>query len=120
MNKQKRENHKSKALEDDCLCSKCSLRFSCFTEERIFSDPIFQGLFEALMAQGRSREEALDEVTAEIKFRINRLSETGQSYHSESLGTASPYAYCYVTSGSLNNHNGKINYTMRDGREVSW
>ena len=66
------EKHKDKALEDKCLCSKCEFRFQCFTQERVFSDPIFQGLFEALMAQGKSKEEALDEVTTEIKFRMDR------------------------------------------------
>lgn len=64
------KHHKGKALEKDCLCNKCIFRFQCFTQERIFSDPILQGLFEALMAKGRSKEEALEEVTEEIKFRM--------------------------------------------------
>lgn len=62
--------HKSKSLSTPCLCSECPLRFQCFTNEQVFSDPLHQGLFEALMASGRTREEAIDEVTTELKYKI--------------------------------------------------
>ena len=71
------KRHKDKALEDTCLCDKCSHKFECFTQERIFSDPILQGLFEALMAKGRTREEALEDVMGEIKLRIGSVPAAG-------------------------------------------
>ena len=129
------EKHKEKALEDDCLCSKCVFRFQCFTQERLFSDPILQGLFEALMAQGKSKEEALDEVTNEIKSRMNRVSDGSIAID---IPTIQPYVQPWVTGGriagndwgtiidsgniSFNDNNGKImvSYTMQDGRKVSW
>ncbi len=64
------EKHKERALSSDCICNTCPVRFQCFTQERVFSDPIYQALFEVLMAQGKSREEALEEVSNDLKFRI--------------------------------------------------
>jgi hypothetical protein len=64
--------HKSEIEDIDCKCKECSLRFSCFTQERIFSDSLFQALFEALVAQGKSKEQALEEVTVELKARIGQ------------------------------------------------
>ena len=134
------EKHKNKALEEDCLCSKCIFRFQCFTQERVFSDPIYQGLFEALMAQGKSREEALDEVKNEIKFRMDRPIEIGGgSDGSDGIGTipfpnttpdVQPYVQPWIISGYYNsdtvsfdvNDKGEVqvSYTMYDGKEVSW
>jgi len=130
------EKHKNKALEKDCLCSKCIFRFQCFTQERVFSDPIYQGLFEALMAKGRSREEAIDEVTQEIKNRI------GGGYHIEidpPSPNSAPYPYyqpitiqpwtiisdhCQMSDNisilPMENGTFQISYTMLDGEEVSW
>lgn len=131
------EKHKSKALEDDCLCSKCEFRFQCFTQERVFSDPIFQGLFEALMAQGKSRKEALDEVTEEIKFRMTKPEPFTPHVPEVFPGTyvppptIQPYVGDWYTDGiHFNSDNVSfgvndlgallVTYTMHDGKEVSW
>jgi len=126
--------HKSHSLDKECLCPKCPLRFVCFTEERVFSDPIYQGLFEALMAQGKSREEALDEVTAEIKFRMNRPIEIGGGngtiYPLPTTTPAitpniqpdvQPWIVISEYSDTVNDKGEvQVNYTMHDGKEVSW
>uniref|UniRef100_A0A6M3JRI4 Uncharacterized protein n=1 Tax=viral metagenome TaxID=1070528 RepID=A0A6M3JRI4_9ZZZZ len=128
------EKHKKKALETDCLCSKCIFRFQCFTQERVFSDPIYQGLFEALMAQGKSKEEALDEVANEIKLRMNRFDlqpfePVIQPYtipYPNSAPDVQPYVQPWtVISDSISfdaNDKGEVlvSYTMHDGKEVSW
>ena len=122
------EKHKSKALEEGCLCSKCKLRFQCFTQERVFSNPLYQGLFEALMAKGRSREEAIDEVVNELKYRISDIPSTS----SDSIPSAvsyypvtTPY-WTYVTDRDnvsvqpQANGTVQISYTLLNGEEVSW
>ena len=122
------EKHKSKALEEGCLCSKCKLRFQCFTQERVFSNPLYQGLFEALMAKGRSREEAIDEVVNELKYRISDIPSTSSdsipsavSYYS----VTTPY-WTYVTDRDnvsvqpQANGTVQISYTLLNGEEVSW
>jgi len=134
------EKHKNKTLEADCLCSKCIFRFQCFTQERVFSDPIYQGLFEALMAQGKSKEEALDEVANEIKLRMNRFDlqpfePTVQPYtvpYPNSAPDVQPYIqpWTFISGGWYNsdsisfdtNDKGEVlvNYTMCDGKEVNW
>jgi hypothetical protein len=121
--------HKSHIEDKKCMCSKCPLRFVCFTEERIFSDPIFQGLFEALMAKGLTKEEAVDLVANEIKLRIKMPTVTSESpsipypipnptpwtittdiYPSSNI----PWTYTY------NDRCINITYTMMNGDEVSW
>ena len=137
------EKHKKKALESDCLCSKCVFRFQCFTQERVFSDPIYQGLFEALMAQGKSKEEAIDEVANEIKLRMNRFELQPielqpievQPYtipYPNSAPDVQPFIqpWTFVPGGwygsdSISfdaNDKGDVlvSYTMHDGKEVSW
>jgi len=124
------EKHKSKALEEECLCSKCKLRFQCFTQERVFSDPLYQGLFEALIAKGRSREEAIDEVVNELKYRISGAPSTSSS---DPIPPAVPYYpvttpyWTYVTDHCDNvsvqpqaNGTIQISYTLLNGEEVSW
>ena len=69
------DKHKKKAANDGCLCENCPHKFVCFTQERIFSDPLYQGLFEALMAKGRTKEEALEEVTHELKLVMTRRED---------------------------------------------
>ena len=140
------EKHKKKALETDCLCSKCVFRFQCFTQERVFSDPIYQGLFEALMAQGKSKEEAIDEVANEIKLRMVRVDLQPFEPITPYEPTIQPYTFpCpnlapdiqpfiqpwtiisggWYDSDSISfdtNDKGEVlvNYTMCDGKEVNW
>jgi len=66
------EKHKSKALEEGCICNDCPLKFACFTQEKIFSETIHQSLFEAYIADGMSRSEALVSI-------IHMLEETIRS-----------------------------------------
>jgi len=113
------DKHKNKALEDDCLCTQCKYRFQCFTQERVFSDPLYQGLFEALMAKGRSREEAIEEVANELKLSIGGgFKFTGDIVVGE---TSYPWKYYYPESGNTFSVDGdQITYTMSTGEEVSW
>ncbi len=110
---------KSKATEKTCLCEKCPLRFSCFTAERIFSSPLYQGLYEALIAQGRSKEDALTEVTKELKGRIGM---DNVPY----VTPANPYVYPYTASPfwtSTTDSNTSVSnftYTMLTGEKVLW
>ena len=125
------DKHKGKALEDGCLCEKCSYRFECFTQERIFSNPIFQGLFEALMAQGFTKEEALEMVASEIKARIGSqdslpvtIEPAPWTPYEPSTGT--PYYPPYtITCGDTGNDvigdgTVSITYSMNNGKDVSW
>lgn len=67
------KHHKSKAGEEEgCRCNDCPLRFQCFTQERVFSDSLLQGLFEAIMAEGFDKEEALKQVKSEIAGKLNQ------------------------------------------------
>ena len=124
------EKHKEKSLEEGCLCYKCPYRFQCFTQERIFSDPLYQGLFEALMAKGRSREEAIEEVSNELKNRISgNLHITVGDHAPNSVPyypITTPY-WTYVMDCCDNvsvqpQENGtvQIGYTLLDGEEITW
>ncbi len=123
------EKHKSKALEAECKCSSCIFRFQCFTQERVFSDPIYQGLFEAMMAKGMSRDDAIDAVAMEIKMRMGWNLSVGGSYPQPDL--FSQNAQCdtvvYDDSGENNvkfavGNDGQlqVTYTAYDGKEYSW
>jgi hypothetical protein len=121
--------HKSKASEKNCLCDNCNLRFVCFTQERIFSEALYQGLFEALMAQGRSKEEALQEVTSELKSRLPYSQIVGKEWYGGSAGDTDGVSVpaaggSLVTIGSpyLDDNDYKVNitYTMVGGEEISW
>jgi len=109
--------HKSKALQEKCLCGDCPYKFECYTQERIFSDPIFQGLFEALIAQGMSKENALEEVNREIRLRIQRQAMPIASVPSiwDTAVSTPTWTTTTSTAGNVN-----ITYTMCDGKEVSW
>lgn len=113
------KHHKDKALEKECLCNGCEFKFQCFTQERVFSDPIFQGLFEALMAKGRTKEEALEEVTNELKLRIP--GDTGDSVLSPWIA---PLDGTGVTidmgNYTISSSNGYVTYTLDNGEEISW
>ena len=114
--------HKSKALEDGCLCSDCKFKFQCFTQERIFSDPIFQGLFEALMAQGYSKEDALELVANEIKARIPFAQQPQPiaPYPYTTGGAAGWDSTIITVDNDIVSSDYTITYTMLDGKEVSW
>ena len=135
------DKHKSNALEGKCLCGECPHKFECFTQERIFSDPIFQGLFEALMAQGSSKDDALKRVIGELEARIRALSNTWITAPNTTVGggTYTPYYFQqpYTTAAptywgsnsagnvTLTNCKGdstscRVTYRMIDGEEISW
>ncbi len=133
--------HKSHISDKDCCCAECPLRFACFTEERVFSDPVWQSLFEALMALGEhSREEAIESVANEIKMKsanniinIAPFSEENDvnipyvPYVPVSYpGTAIPnWTYNFPLSESYGDSvdvgcKNIMTYTMCGGKEVSW
>lgn len=122
------KHHKDKALEKACLCKECPNRFICFTQERVFSDPIYQGLFEALMAKGRTRDQALDEVTEEIKSRMPRSIDADEPYNPNipyqpytAPGTAQPGPwYWHTYTDGDGSSGGTVTYTKYDGEEISW
>jgi len=121
------EKHKDKALEEQCLCNNCPHKFECFTQERIFSDPIFQGLFEALMAQGMSKEDALEEVSEELKARMGKKEVQDWTTFKDWTYTATTSApikhydnnYKYVCPQTTGD-NVTITYHMVNGKDVTW
>ena len=34
-----------------CICNKCPRRFHCFTNKKVFSEPILQSLFESYLGE---------------------------------------------------------------------
>jgi hypothetical protein len=52
---------------EECMCDKCPRRFICYTQERVFSDPRYQALFEAELALGKEKEEAIESVKRAIE-----------------------------------------------------
>lgn len=87
------KNHKSCAGEGKCLCDKCEHRFECFTNEHLFTDPILQGLYEALVADGDTKEEALVEIIETLKSKLDPLPHTISSDKTWNV-------YCDTTAGS--------------------
>lgn len=63
---------KSQSLEVGCECDKCKLRYKCFTEEKIFSDAVQQGMFEAFIALGMDRDNAINAVVDFLRTNITR------------------------------------------------
>ena len=115
------DKHKAKALEEGCLCTECVFRFQCFTRERIFSDPMYQGLFEAMMALGKSKEEAVDAVANEIKWNM-RLDKTHPISGCENDGNGTyPWIYYWHDyTDNISFDGNQITYTMSTGEAVSW
>ena len=114
---------KSKTGKEGCACGSCSLRFQCFTQKRVFSDPIFQGLFEALIAQGMIEEEALEVVTQELKARMTKPSTTDIPYTIPQYTTPQwqpSWTGDNTAGGPVRWEDGTVFYTMQDGRAVSW
>ena len=117
-------NHKSKIAEKECQCNKCALRFSCFTGERIFSDPLYQGLYEALIAQGRTKEQALDEVSREMKINMKPIPVYPPVYQPASPNV-SPYTWDTGAAPYDPNRwtitcDNTYTYTMSNGEKISW
>ena len=52
---------------ENCICEKCPDRFKCFTSEKVFSNPRYQGLYEAEMGLGKTKEQAIESVKKLIK-----------------------------------------------------
>jgi len=52
-----------------CLCSQCHQRFYCFTNMKVFSDPILQALFESMMAANNTVDGAIEEIQIFLKER---------------------------------------------------
>lgn len=115
--------NKSKAGENNCLCEQCELRYQCFTQERIFSDSLQQGLFEAMIAEGMNKEAAVSAVKEEIKFRMEQkpwISDSGDSttITYPNISTYDPNYTTWTTCDSSNISN--INYTCGNGKEYNF
>lgn len=54
----------------DCLCDICKRRFMCWTSKRIFSDPVYQALYEVHIAEGLSHEKSLAAVKEILKRAV--------------------------------------------------
>ncbi len=58
-------------------------RFLCWSTERVFSDPRYQALFEAELALGKSKEEAVKAVREQIfmdtpkKYKVEEVYDGG-------------------------------------------
>ncbi len=50
-----------------CFCDKCPLRFKCFTQKRVYTDPSYQALYETYIAEGESHDKALQHIKALIE-----------------------------------------------------
>jgi len=119
------EKHKDKALEDRCKCKECEYRFQCFTNERIFSDPLYQGLYEALIALGRSKEEALEEVTRELKINMQPKFDLNPEDWQPSVqpwytGGGLTSGGTWEVSNNTVNYDAdiQVTYTMSTGEEI--
>jgi NADH:ubiquinone oxidoreductase subunit B-like Fe-S oxidoreductase len=80
------------------------------------------------MAKGRSREEALEEVTAEIKYKMtvpNDIYIPSVGSDSVSIGVSYPevstsWTYFDTSSSDFNVCDGVATYTMNTGERISW
>ncbi len=124
------KEHKSQALESNCKCEECSLRFTCFTQERVFSDPIFQGLYEALLAQGKTKEEALEEVVRELKWKMTPPApvtipsipyvQPQPPYTIFNDWVSGGYSNGNVSFSDVGDNKVQVSYTMSNGERVEW
>jgi hypothetical protein len=138
------EKHKSQALTKNCACESCAQKYSCFTQEHLFTDPLFQALFEALMAKGLTKELALDQVSNEIKSRLTMREWANQPSPTPDFGNYKIYtnppsqpwsspnvtisntdfwdwgttSNCYKKSGTEYDCS-SVNYTMANGEEIN-
>jgi NCAIR mutase (PurE)-related protein len=60
---------------ENCLCEKCPDRFKCYTAEKIFANPRYQGLYEAEMGLGKTKEQAIESVKKLIEKEEHGISE---------------------------------------------
>lgn len=56
--------------EIQCFCDRCPIRFKCFTQERVYTDPLYQALYETYVAEGKSHDEALKHVKSFVEIAL--------------------------------------------------
>lgn len=56
--------------ETPCFCDKCPQRFKCFTQEKVYTDPSYQALYETLIAAGDSHDDALSHIKTLIEVAL--------------------------------------------------
>ena len=49
-------------MKDECICNQCPRRFVCFTQEKVFSDPAYQAMYETYVEEGLKHEVAVKKV----------------------------------------------------------
>jgi len=61
-------------MKRKCLCSSCPERFKCFTNIKVFAEPMIQALFESYMGEKYkySIEGALKRVREDIKSLLSQ------------------------------------------------
>lgn len=50
-----------------CICNKCPRRFYCFTNKKVFSNPLLQAIFESYLGENCSVEYSIQEVRAFVQ-----------------------------------------------------
>ena len=53
-----------------CICNKCPRRFICWTQMKVFGDPLWQALFEAYLGDNSDVHESLIKVRQHITESI--------------------------------------------------
>ncbi len=61
-----------KELSSTCICDGCERRFLCWTNKKVFSDPLHQTLYETYVAEGYSHTDAIQEVNEDVQNAIYR------------------------------------------------
>jgi hypothetical protein len=78
----------------ECLCDKCPKRFLCYTTERIFSDARYQAIYEAEIALGKTKEQAVKTVMDMIEaYKIPIVSEEQKWWGNEWLDLDKKYEF---------------------------
>jgi len=60
-----------------CKCNTCENRFKCLTTEQVFSDKDYQAMFEANIALGFNREDAISAVNLFIRSKDESKDKLG-------------------------------------------
>lgn len=58
-------------MPEKCICDECPRRFECFTQKKVFSEPDYQAMYEAYLAEGLEHLEAVQAVREHIERKRN-------------------------------------------------
>lgn len=57
-------------MESKCICDACPRRFVCFTQKKVFSDPAYQAMYEALIEEEVESKKAATTVRKFIEQHV--------------------------------------------------